>query len=60
MSVVRKKSTDDPKSIGPSLCVTELVQLTQLGIPLEDVTWPRITITPSQWLCIRHTMTCRK
>ncbi|KAL3222890.1 hypothetical protein MRX96_028321 [Rhipicephalus microplus] len=59
MSVVRKKSTVDPKSIGPSLCVTELVQLTQLGIPLEHVTWPRVTITPSQWLCIRHTMTCR-
>lgn len=60
MSGARKKSTTvDPKSIGPSLCVTELVQLTQLGIPLEHVTWPRVTITPNQWLCIRHTMTCR-
>lgn len=59
MSGARKKSTVDPKSIGPSLCVTELVQLTQLGIPLEHVTWPRVTITPNQWLCIRHTMTCR-
>ncbi|XP_050028849.1 clathrin heavy chain 1-like isoform X2 [Dermacentor andersoni] len=59
MSAVRKKSTADPKSVTPSLCVTELVQLTQLGIPLEHVTWPRVTVTPSQWLCIRHTMTCR-
>lgn len=59
MSGARRKSTVDPKSIGPSLCVTELVQLTQLGIPLEHVTWPRVTVTPNQWLCIRHTMTCR-
>ncbi|KAH9384767.1 hypothetical protein HPB48_026780 [Haemaphysalis longicornis] len=59
MSGARRKSTVDPKSIGPSLCVTQLVQLTQLGIPLEHVTWPRVTITPNQWLCIRHTMTCR-
>lgn len=59
MSGARRKSTVDPKSIGPSLCVTQLVQLTQLGIPLEHVTWPRVTVTPNQWLCIRHTMTCR-
>lgn len=59
MSGARRKSTIDPKSIGPSLCVTQLVQLTQLGIPLEHVTWPRVTVTPNQWLCIRHTMTCR-
>lgn len=54
MSSVRKKSSDARATIGPSLCVTELVQLTQLGIPLEHVTWPRVTMTSNQYLCIRH------
>lgn len=34
--------------------VTELLQLTQLGIPLEHITWPRVTMTSDQWICIRH------
>ncbi|EEC07183.1 clathrin heavy chain, putative [Ixodes scapularis] len=34
------------------------LDLTQLGIPLEHVTWPRVTMTSNQWLCIRHGMAC--
>ncbi|GAB6030120.1 Clathrin heavy chain 2 [Chamberlinius hualienensis] len=34
--------------------VTELLQLTQSGIPLEHITWPRVTMTSDQWICIRH------
>jgi len=34
--------------------VTELLQLTQLGIPLEHITYPRVTMTSDQWICIRH------
>lgn len=36
------------------ITVTELLQLTQLGIPLEHITWPRVTTTSDQWICIRH------
>ncbi|GFS98511.1 clathrin heavy chain [Nephila pilipes] len=41
-------------TLRPPLRITELLQLTHLGIPLEHITWPRVTMTSDQWICIRH------
>ncbi|XP_035218963.1 clathrin heavy chain 1-like isoform X2 [Stegodyphus dumicola] len=40
----------------PPLRITELLQLTHLRIPLEHITWPRVTMTSDQWICIRHSI----
>uniref|UniRef100_T1J7J8 Clathrin heavy chain linker core motif domain-containing protein n=1 Tax=Strigamia maritima TaxID=126957 RepID=T1J7J8_STRMM len=42
-------------NLNPPMSVTELLQLTHLGIPLEHITWPRVSMTSDNWICIRHT-----
>lgn len=38
----------------PPVTITELVQLTNVGIPLDQVTWSRVTLTSDKWIAIRH------
>lgn len=40
--------------LSPPFSITELVKLTHLGIPLEHITWARVSMTSDQWICIRH------
>ena len=34
--------------------MTCLFQLTNVGIPLDQVTWSRVTLTSDKWIAIRH------
>lgn len=34
--------------------INELIQLENLGIPQEQVTWSRVTMVSDQWIAVRH------
>ncbi|KAK7087962.1 clathrin heavy chain 2-like [Littorina saxatilis] len=39
---------------GPPITINELVQLAHIGIPKEQVTWSRVTLTSDKWISVRH------
>lgn len=39
---------------GPPVTINELVQLAHIGIPKEQVTWSRVTLTSDKWISVRH------
>lgn len=39
---------------GPPVTINELVRLTDVGIPQDQVTWSRVTLTSDKWIAIRH------
>ncbi|CAH1800893.1 unnamed protein product [Owenia fusiformis] len=38
----------------PPVTITELVQLSNIGVPIDQVTWKRVTMTSEKCICIRH------
>lgn len=38
----------------PPIAIHELIQLSNIGIPAEQVTWNRVTMTSDRWIAIRH------
>jgi len=34
--------------------IYEYFQLTNVGIPPEQVTWSRVTLTSDRWIAVRH------
>ncbi|XP_076453102.1 clathrin heavy chain 2-like [Babylonia areolata] len=39
---------------GPPITINELVQLAHIGVPREQVTWSRVTLTSDKWISVRH------
>ncbi|KAL4223945.1 hypothetical protein ACF0H5_017404 [Mactra antiquata] len=39
---------------GPPVTINELIQLTNVGIPQDQITWSRVTLTSDRWIAIRH------
>lgn len=39
---------------GPPITINELVQLAHIGVPREQVTWARVTLTSDKWISVRH------
>ncbi|XP_055862218.1 clathrin heavy chain 1-like [Biomphalaria glabrata] len=39
---------------GPPITINELVQLAHIGIPNDQVTWSRVTMTSDKWISVRH------
>ncbi|RUS81436.1 hypothetical protein EGW08_010820 [Elysia chlorotica] len=39
---------------GPPITINELVQLSHIGIPNDQVTWNRVTMTSDKWIAVRH------
>ncbi|KAL3856390.1 hypothetical protein ACJMK2_011157 [Sinanodonta woodiana] len=39
---------------GPPITINELIQLTNVGVPLDQVTWSRVTLTSDKWIAVRH------
>lgn len=39
---------------GPPVTINELVQLSHIGIPRDQVTWARVTLTSDKWISVRH------
>ncbi|XP_071092944.1 clathrin heavy chain 1-like [Haliotis cracherodii] len=44
----------DTQERGPPITINELVQLAHIGIPPEQVTWNRVTMTSDRWISVRH------
>lgn len=44
---------EDPAR-GPPITINELVQLSHIGIPNDQVTWSRVTMTSDKWIAVRH------
>lgn len=38
----------------PPVSIHELIQLSDIGIPPDQVTWNRVTMTSDKWIAIRH------
>ncbi|XP_064619422.1 clathrin heavy chain 1-like isoform X2 [Lineus longissimus] len=38
----------------PPVRITELAKLPDLGIPSEQITWSRVSLTSDKWICVRH------
>lgn len=38
----------------PWPCVTFMLQLADIGIPLDQVLWSRVTMTSDRWIAVRH------
>ncbi|XP_050410049.1 clathrin heavy chain 2 [Patella vulgata] len=39
---------------GQPITITEMVQLAHIGVPLDQVTWARVTMISDRWIAIRH------
>lgn len=39
---------------GPPVTINELIKLTNVGIPQDQVTWSRVTLSSDRWIAIRH------
>ncbi|XP_052245570.1 clathrin heavy chain-like isoform X2 [Dreissena polymorpha] len=39
---------------GPPVTINELINLTNVGIPADQVTWCRVTLTSDRWIAVRH------
>ncbi|XP_059169269.1 clathrin heavy chain-like isoform X1 [Physella acuta] len=44
----------DDSGRGPPITINELVQLAHIGIPIDQVTWSRVTMTSDKWIAVRH------
>ncbi|KAH9525735.1 hypothetical protein Btru_002226 [Bulinus truncatus] len=45
---------NEESSRGPPITINELVQLSHIGIPNDQVTWSRVTMTSDKWIAVRH------
>ncbi|BFZ04770.1 hypothetical protein BsWGS_07809 [Bradybaena similaris] len=46
--------TSEDSNRGPPITINELVQLSHIGIPNEQVTWTRVTMLSDKWISVRH------
>lgn len=40
--------------VKPPVSIHELIQLSHIGIPGDQVTWSRVTMTSDRWIAVRH------
>ncbi|KAL5016571.1 hypothetical protein ScPMuIL_006160 [Solemya velum] len=45
---------DDMTDTGPPITINDGGQLADIGIPLDQVLWSRVTMTSDRWIAVRH------